>query len=173
MFLLGLSLPDHVEQICYRAQDSLWRQYGLASTRALPPLIVAGRLDESEAFDPRTAHSLLRGLLGLSLVPFTLQAVRAIDDVYVAPLTPSATCRVLRERLPLAADCALPPDSVFLGCREHPGLPRQPLGSAPLWPRPINTASAMVIEVVSAHPPCWWQTVAWRIAAEHKLTAAK
>ena len=173
MFLLGLSLPDHVEQICYRAQDSLWQQYGLVSSRALPPLIVAGLLNKPDTLDPRTAESLLGVLQGLSLVPFTLQAVRAIDDVYVAPLMPSATCRTLRERVPVAGNCGLPPDSVFLGCRERPGLPRQPLGSAPLWQRPINTASAIVIEVLSADHRCWWQTVAWRIAAERKLTAAK
>ena len=170
MMLVVLTPPDHVERVCYQAQDRLWQLHGLVSSRALPPLIALGRLETPPV------DTLLTVLDGIELEPFRLDTVQPVGDTYAAPLQPATAGHLLRGRILGDADTRLPGmlplEALFLGCLERPGLPDHPLGTEPLWPLPIRTATVAVIEIAAAEGDFWWQTVAWRIIGEHKLTAA-
>lgn len=173
--LVALLLPDHAEHAAVEAQDRLFRSYGLVSSRALPPLVAVGT---TAAFE-RPAD-LAAALQGYALPPFSLGAPRRINDACAAPLEPKEVTIGLSEQIarcapaPLtsaAGDLPLPHGALFLSSWEQAELPEYPLGPGALWQRPIRTAVVAIIEIAHAARPRWWQTIAWRITAELKVTA--
>lgn len=181
MVLVAVLPPDHILRHAYRAQDELFRRYGLASTRALPPIIPVGRID---AFDQETPPNALTADRWM-FPPFQIGAVSARDGHLTAETTLAEACAQLAVTLALdhpveaarRGEPALPPGRLFLGeteSTESPEVPEAPLGPEALCSGLIRSASLIHIEIETDPSRIrWWHAVRWCITATGKLRATQ
>ncbi len=181
MVLVAVLPPDHVLNQAYRVQDELFRRYGLASTRALPPIIPVGRRNASDRETPSNAPAASHWVFP----PFQIGAVSARDGHLTAATTLAVACTQLAVSLALDhpveaardGEPAPPPGRLFLGETEttdSPEVPEAPLGPEALCSELIRSASLVQIEIeTDPSTTCWWNSVRWCITATCRIRATK
>ncbi|TVQ99208.1 MAG: hypothetical protein EA403_13300 [Spirochaetaceae bacterium] len=180
MVLVAVLPPDHVLDHAYRAQDDLFRRYGLASTRALPPIIPVGYRGTSAQDTP--PPPLSSSDWGFS--PFQIASVCVRDGHLIAETTLAASCAQLAVSLALPhpeetareSVPSFPLGSLFLGEAEDTASPKisePPLGTDALYVGLIRSASLIQIEIETApSKTSWWHSVRWRITELCRFRAA-
>lgn len=187
MLIVAILPPDHVQERAFRAQDELFRTYGIASTRALPPLVVVGRADASPfggaAAPPRSAARARSRLDGIetrwSLPPYRIAPVTLRAGRIVAETTLAEACARLATSLRLlppeseAGRLGFPAGLLFLGELDHDTvdrIPELPLGPDPLFPNPIRSATIALLEIhVARDAVAWWSSVRWMVRESRPL----
>lgn len=189
MVLVAILPPDHVQERALRAQDDLFRRYGIASTRALPPLVAVG-IEGASSSDGLTADTTVRPgtrarspiarisgewvLSAYRIGPATVQSGRIIAETTLAEAS-----RHLASSLQLMSPDAgvgrigFPLGALYLGERDRTTddrLPELPLGPEPLFPDEIGSASIVRLEVESDQAAAdWWCSMRWTMLESRRV----